>query len=481
VPLRDTDWGTKISKEMAAPVFNQYPGLGPGLGPPHRFCELISDFGLTQLVSAPTHKKGNILDLILTDTPEIFSDVKVLPFMFDSDHFPIVARINLRLSRSSGSRRSVLDYKNADYNGLSEYLGNRVGINSDFTRKHANTDVEDKWGDWVSILNEGINSFIPKRLVSDTHRPKWIDADVKHLSNRVKSARRKANRNNRASSWSKFKTLRNQLRNLTRDKYRSHVNALGEEVKTNPKKLWSFYHSKTKSNSIPDTVRLNEQSASDGMAKAELFNQHFYSVFSHQPPTVLPEISIFKNENLECLSFTAELVEKVLDKLDVSKASGPDGISPRILKSCAKVLSASLAFIFTASMKTGVVPKCWKDANVVPIFKKKDKESVENYRGVSLLSTVSKVMERCVHNLIYPLLESMISPAQHGFVKGRSTGTQLVQFLDKIGSTLDAGGQTDVIYLIFPKLSIPCLITFCYIKCSLLVLMAGSYSGSTLT
>jgi hypothetical protein len=187
------------------------------------------------------------------------------------------------------------------------------------------------------------------------------------------------------------------------------------------------------------------------MAKAQLFNQHFYSVFSHQPPTVLPEISIFKNENLECLSFTAELVEKVLDKLDVSKASGPDGISPRILKSCAKVLSVSLAFIFTASMKTGVVPKCWKDANVVPIFKKKDKVSVENYRGVSLHSTVSKVMERCVHNQIYPLLESMISPAQHGFIRGRSTGTQLVQFFDKIGSTLDAGGQTDVIYLDFSK------------------------------
>jgi hypothetical protein len=89
--------------------------------------------------------------------------------------------------------------------------------------------------------------------------------------------------------------------------------------------------------------------------------------------------------------------------------------------------------------------------NVIPIHKANSKENVEHYRPISLLSVVSKVAEKCIHNHIYPFIINKLSTAQHGFISGKSTATQLVQYVDDIGSILDYSGQADTIYLDFSK------------------------------
>jgi hypothetical protein len=98
-----------------------------------------------------------------------------------------------------------------------------------------------------------------------------------------------------------------------------------------------------------------------------------------------------------------------------------------------------------------VVPREWKLANVVPVYKKGDKEHVENYRPTSLLSLISKVLERCVFDCIKDQVFSQINACQHGFIPGRNCVTQLIEVFDKIGNLLDRGKQIDVIYLIYQK------------------------------
>jgi hypothetical protein len=94
-------------------------------------------------------------------------------------------------------------------------------------------------------------------------------------------------------------------------------------------------------------------------------------------------------------------VEQRLNNLDTSKAYGPDGIPPRSLKECSKEISPSLCSIFNKSLATGRVPVEWKQANVIPIHKKDRVVPVTNYRPISLLSIVSKVLERSAFNSIY--------------------------------------------------------------------------------
>ena len=100
------------------------------------------------------------------------------------------------------------------------------------------------------------------------------------------------------------------------------------------------------------------------------------------------------------------------------KASGPDEIPGRILKATADRIAFSLTCLFNKSLSIGVVPDEWKLANVVPVFKKGENDRVENYRPISLLCVVSKLLERCILNHIRLHLQIIINRCQHGFTPG---------------------------------------------------------------
>ena len=111
------------------------------------------------------------------------------------------------------------------------------------------------------------------------------------------------------------------------------------------------------------------------------------------------------------------------------------------------MVTPSLTELFNKSLRLGYLPEDWKLANIVPVFKKDDKEQAENHRPISLLSIVSKVMERCIFNTIRDHVFNLVSACQHGFLAERSCVTQLIEVLDQIGAKLDRGGQIDIIYL----------------------------------
>ena len=102
-------------------------------------------------------------------------------------------------------------------------------------------------------------------------------------------------------------------------------------------------------------------------------------------------------------------------------------------------------------MLQGEVPEDWKLANIVPVFKKGKREHVKNYRPISLLPIISKVIERCVLSGLRDDLYHRINPVQYGFLPGRSCVTQLTAILDYIGAQPDSGKQTDVVYLDMSK------------------------------
>ena len=126
-------------------------------------------------------------------------------------------------------------------------------------------------------------------------------------------------------------------------------------------------------------------------------------------------------------------------------------MSPFFLKTFAQEIKSSLCNIFRMSFNSSIIPSDWLRANVIPIHKSNRKEHVENYRPISLLSIVSKVCERLIHNKMYPFIASQLSNKQHGFIKGRSTCSQMLHFIQEIGSSLDNSEQTDIIYLDFSK------------------------------
>ena len=137
--------------------------------------------------------------------------------------------------------------------------------------------------------------------------------------------------------------------------------------------------------------------------------------------------------------------------IDPLKATGVDGIGPRILKSCSCALSEPLFHLFQVSLLSAQLPSEWTIHRISPIFKSGERSLVSNYRPVSLLCSVSKVLESLVYDKVVDFLSDSISLSQFGFQRGKSTLQQLLVFLHTVHSNLLNRHQTDVIYLDFRK------------------------------
>jgi len=111
---------------------------------------------------------------------------------------------------------------------------------------------------------------------------------------------------------------------------------------------------------------------------------------------------------------------------------GPHAIHPGVLRELAEELAKPLSIIYQQSWLTGEVPDDWRIANVTPIYKKGWKEYPGNYRPVSLTSVPGKVMERFILSALTGHVKDNQGngPSQHGFMKGRSSLTNLISFYD---------------------------------------------------
>ena len=161
------------------------------------------------------------------------------------------------------------------------------------------------------------------------------------------------------------------------------------------------------------------------------------------PPAPDYHVPIFSSVNV-----SQGKVHRVLESINASKACGPDNVSARISE-CAGELSVPLAKLCTMSLNQGTFPKRWKQANIVPIFKKGDKKAPENYRSVSLLPLFGKVLEKVVYDELLRHVSPVLSEAQHGFLPHRSCVTNLAAYLHHAWASISDGRQTDTIYTDF--------------------------------
>lgn len=130
---------------------------------------------------------------------------------------------------------------------------------------------------------------------------------------------------------------------------------------------------------------------------------------------------------------------------------GIDEIGPRLLKFCSTALCEPLHYLFNKSLEQQVLPTEWRLHSITPIYKSGDRALVANYRPISLLCSVSKVLERLVYDKTIEFLVDHFSNAQFGFLANRSALQQLLVFYSEIFSSVGSYNQWDVIFLDFSK------------------------------
>uniref|UniRef100_A0A8C5R2X5 Reverse transcriptase domain-containing protein n=1 Tax=Leptobrachium leishanense TaxID=445787 RepID=A0A8C5R2X5_9ANUR len=133
--------------------------------------------------------------------------------------------------------------------------------------------------------------------------------------------------------------------------------------------------------------------------------------------------------------------------------SGPDQIPAMLLKISAPAIAKPVATLINESLATGYIPKLWKTARVVPIHKSGDNTLVSNYRPISLLPVMSKILEKCVYTQLcdYYQYRNYLTPDQSGVRPNHSTTTALLKVCNDIQAGMEQGNLTGAIFLDFAK------------------------------
>ena len=201
-------------------------------------------------------------------------------------------------------------------------------------------------------------------------------------------------------------------------------------------------------------LKSNRNVITDSLSKAEILNSQFKSIFTPQFANTFPQLPGTQFPKIKPLHISENGVFILLDRIDVSKSSGPDKLPGRLLQILAKEITPVVHFIFTPSLCTGELPTEWTHANVAPIFKKGSKLQAVNYRPVSLRCITFKLFEHIIlkHILVHLEDHKILTDLQHGFRSGRSCETQLVTtFQDLAQMHNKKGSQIDIAVLDFSK------------------------------
>ena len=374
---------------------------------------ILNDFHLSQVVSDPTrvtHSSATLIDLVLMSNSNMLNSCVVQAPISNSDH----------KEKQSKQTRKIWIYNKADIQ-LGKSLLRNLPVASE------SDDLNRFWKVWSHDFMTIMEKCIPSKVVPIHNKTPWINRNLIKLMKRREYVYHRFKSSKCNSWWIKYKTLRNDIVSKLRTAKTSFFSNLAT-VWSDPKKFWAIIRSLKPHITSTEVFTDGLSTASTPMEKANMLNTFFSGCFN--PATVPANYCTSPNpsslpEHLDC---TVDEVVDLLKRTKVHLASGTDGVSAWVLHTFAAELAPSIASLFNLSMKTGKLPDEWKLANVVPIPKNSHIQDVWSYRPISLLSIISKTLERFVHRILMKHLSAnlVITNHKYGFRPGRSTVTPLL-------------------------------------------------------
>ena len=244
----------------------------------------------------------------------------------------------------------------------------------------------------------------------------------------------------------KLVLLRRRATQLSRSLKNHYFTEACSTFSRSPKKLWGLI------NSLTGRVKSHPPPRSSLDSLRNTFSAVVTDV--RRPEHLdLPALEGPLNETTlpECLSAFSPVsvgtVLKHLESIDPRKATGSDGIPGLLLKQCAAVIAPSLTAIFNVSLTTGELPRAFKVANIAPVYKSGDREEAGNYRPISLLPIVSKVLEKIVSAQLKQFIQrnNLLPETQFAYRANHSTEDALTYAVNQLLLARDQGKVTGLV------------------------------------
>ena len=402
---------------------------------------------LFQHVDEPTHRSGNILDLVLSKDEHLVRSVEHEGRLGKSDHEMLMVTVSMELVKAVVPNNSR-DYDRANFEEM-----RREMEDEDWATLNQK-GVEECWSIIHGRMEKLVDDWVPwRKRRGGKDAPRWMNSEVRKSVTQKKKAWKRWKCSGREEEKKKYLEWEAKTKKLIRNRKNALERRVAKECKLNPKAFFSYINSARRNRSSIGPFKIDDKLVVDPKDQADALNRYFSSVFTRcdvDSPSKEQLTGIGMIDNVE---FTEECIKEEIGRLRKFAAPGPDNVTNRLLIELSDQIAKPLEILFSKPLEHGKIPDDWKLSNVTPIYKLKGSKSQPgNYRPVSLTSNVCKLMEKVVNRALSKHLESgVLYNLQHGFRKGRSCQTNLIEFYDKVTRWMDDGGCVDVLFLNFKK------------------------------
>ena len=370
-----------------------------------------------------------------------------------SDHFPIFITTNLRVydrKNSQCDQQYVRHYSESNIRDLKAELST-----VEWDNVCSSADPNTSYNSFTGKLNDLLNKCMPLKKVtprSSKRKPKspWISNGLLKSIRRKNLLYKKSIKKPTGDNIDKYKKFRNKLNSLLRFAKQSYYCDMLDKERNNIKNTWKVLNSiiRCKKANLSQTFISGDKTYNRQCDIATEFNTYFANIGPSLASSINHngnDFSSYLPENINATCFFKPTHEdeiiKIINKLGSNKSPGHDLINSNLVKHISQEIAYPLKLIFNESLSNGVVPDDLKIAKVVPIYKKDNPQVFGNYRPVSVLPCLSKILERLVYNRCYELIckHNILYKKQYGFRQKHSTYMAVLDVINDLTKTIDDG------------------------------------------
>ena len=300
-----------------------------------------------------------------------------------------------------------------------------------------------------------------KRRVKNKKLPGWFNTEVHSCSRKRDVFLKKFLKDKNHDTWCTYKKWRNRtVHIIKKSKEVYYKNLLTNNIQ-NPRKLWKILKDILPTNDIVSAIilNINGKEISDPIKVGNLFNKYFSSIaenfdVSPQNNTCNAQTPIVINQTKFSIPLvTFDDMLKLVAMLDQNKATGLDDIPAYFIKSSIHSITPIILRICNMSIEHGIFPDMWKNARLIPIHKAETRTEQSNYRPISILPVLSKLLERHVANSYVKFLteNNVLLSCQHGFRPHHSCESTLILIYEHLLSNIEKGLINGVALVDFSK------------------------------
>ena len=431
--------------------------------------DLANTHNLQLAINKPTriHHNGTqkILDIFITNYSHRCS-YYILPISV-SDHFMIIK--NISNSRLPQVAKQVVyrEYKEEQID-----LFKNTILQEDWEIINNQQTHQQKWDTFFNKLDTLFHNAFPlkqKIIHPRKQKEEWITEEISQLQRKERKLYIKRKSSNNFLHKLQHIHTKNSLDNKIKQAKKKYYEEFFTNNRNDPKKTWeainSILNKQTKTGINIKEMKINNTTTTDSTEIASHFNNFFGTIGSNLEAQI-PEnqvryqhyIEQLKQKHINRPSFKFETISvqeviKMGRRILPKQSSGPDNIPSKIIKVVINTIPNTLQTLINSSLSNGIVHTRLKEATIIPIFKKGDELEVNNYRPISLINSISKLLEKIVEKQLRKHLESnkLLYKCQFGFRNQHSTSQALMACLHNLEDKLRGNKAVRSIYLDLTK------------------------------